>query len=99
MTSFPFNSPEARTRGAEMVTRGYDLERGRTPATSASPECPLDDMLMDIGKFGAMQDKELSEAHALIPESIAPFKEATLGERTTLAERLAVYIEHLKAHG
>lgn len=91
----PYNSPAARTLAAQDLFNGEQSLFHPDEFKKDDAACPLSDLLFEIGRASARERNELHDAHAAIPDEIAPRKEGTLGEKTPLAERIKALLEKL----
>lgn len=88
----PYSSPQARTYGAEDIFRGEQSLFHPEDFKKDDAGCPLSDLLFEIGRASARERNELHDAHAAIPEELAPHKEGTLSGKTPLADRVRVLL-------
>lgn len=93
----PYNSPAARTLAAQDLFNGEQSLFHPDEFKKDDAACPLSDLLFEIGRASARERNELHDAHAAIPDELAPRKEGTLGEKTPLAERIRTLLSLLSA--
>jgi hypothetical protein len=91
----PYTSPCARTHAAEDLFRGEQSLFHPDQFKKDDASCPLSDLLFEIGRASGRERNELLDAHAAIPEEIAPRREGTMGDKTPLADRIRVLLARI----